>query len=52
MVAHILFECIPRSGTPSTVKTLENMERVRVTVNNNLRSFIRDIEEDLEVCVV
>jgi len=42
-------ESDPRSGRPLTAKTPENVERVRVLINQNRRLTVREIEEDLGI---
>ncbi|XP_042211468.1 protein GVQW3-like, partial [Homarus americanus] len=39
----------PRSGSPSTSRTPENIERVRAAINENRRLTVRELEEDLGI---
>ena len=38
-----------RSGRPSTTKTLDNIERVRVAIEQHRRMTVRELEEDLGI---
>ncbi|XP_042243425.1 protein GVQW3-like [Homarus americanus] len=38
-------ESDPRSGKPSTSRTTENVERVRVAINENRRLTVRELED-------
>lgn len=39
----------PRSGRPSTSRTHENVERVRLAIHENRRLTVRELEEDLNI---
>ena len=39
----------PRSGRPSTSRTVENVERVQDAINKNCRLTVRELEEDLAI---
>ena len=38
-----------RSGRPSTTKTLDNIERVRVAIEGDRRLTVRELENDLGI---
>ena len=38
-----------RSGRPSTTKTLDNIERVRLAIEDGRRLTVRELENDLEI---
>lgn len=42
-------ESDPHPGRPVTAKTPENVERIRVLINQNRRLTVREIEEDLGI---
>lgn len=39
----------PRSGRPSTTKTLDNIERVRLAIEQDRRMTVRELEEDIGI---
>ena len=44
-----LVESDSRFGRPATARNLENVQRVRVLINQNRRLNVREIEEELEI---
>ena len=38
-----------RSGRPSTTKTLDNIERVRLAIGSDRRLIVREVENDLGI---
>ena len=43
------FDSDSRSGRPSTTKTLDNIERVRLTIEGDRRLTVRELENDLGI---
>ncbi|XP_076041812.1 protein GVQW3-like [Oratosquilla oratoria] len=39
----------PRSGRPSTIRTPENFERVKTTINENRRLTVLELDDDLGI---
>ena len=44
---HTSVDSDSRSGRPSTTKTLDNIERVRFTIEGDRRFTVRELENDL-----